>query len=83
MQINFLNRIKNRRARFIVATADLSAERNHTTNAFYPVYVRFNLLIHIIVSALRWWRAYEIKYLYAIQATHQQIIVATLSCVHA
>ena len=44
MQINNLNRINNRRARFIVATADLSAERYHTTNA------QLHLFICIIVS---------------------------------
>jgi hypothetical protein len=39
---------KTRKARFIVASADLSAERNHTSNAVDSVCVRIILFIRII-----------------------------------
>jgi len=45
MQINFLIR-KKRRARFIVATPDLSGECDHTTN------IQLKLLICIIASVI-------------------------------
>ena len=45
MPINNLNRTKTRRARFIVATADVSATRDHISNA------RHNLFIRLIVPA--------------------------------
>jgi hypothetical protein len=48
------NAYKNRRARFVVATADLSARRDHTSNAvgFCVMSDLMTLLICIIAVAL-------------------------------